>query len=153
MEDIRERLETWGIERVILGTAAVVQPKLVKDACALYNGKIACGIDAKNGQVALRGWVDVSGVSAADLAKRMEESGAAAIIYTDIAKDGMLSGPNVIASRTLAGYVSIPVIASGGIAALQDLTAVKEAGCAGAVVGKALYSGAFTLPEALQLEC
>ena len=150
--DIRERLDHWGIARCILGTVAVTEPLLVLSACVQYPGQIACGIDAKDGLVALRGWVDVSGVTAMDLARRMQESGVAAIIYTDISRDGMLSGPNVQATKRLAEHVSIPVIASGGIASLDDVALLKASGCAGAIVGKALYTGAFTLPQALHAE-
>lgn len=151
MEDIRARLEGWGVSRCILGTVAVTEPHLVKEACVQYPGKIACGIDARDGLVALRGWVDASTVIALDLAKRMEDAGVAAIIYTDIARDGMMTGPNVEATSQLAKHVSIPVIASGGIAALDDLIHLKKAGCSGAIVGKALYSKAFSLEEALRI--
>ena len=149
--DIRERLQEWGVTRCILGTAAVTEPNMMVEACIQYPGKIACGIDARDGWVALRGWVDTSGVTALELAGRMRDIGAAAVIYTDIARDGMLSGPNVEAAKRLADNVSIPVIASGGVAALGDLTKLKNAGCAGAIVGKALYAGAFTLPQALMV--
>ncbi len=151
MEDIRARLEGWGVSRCILGTVAVTEPHLVKEACVQYPGKIACGIDAREGLVALRGWVDASTVMALDLAKRMEDAGVAAIIYTDISRDGMMTGPNVEATSQLAKHVSIPVIASGGIAALDDLIQLKESGCSGAIVGKALYSKAFSLEEALRI--
>ncbi len=151
MADIRVRLEEWGAARCILGTVAVAEPHVVIKACVQYPGKIACGIDAKDGLVALRGWVDVSSVTALELARRMQESGVTAIIYTDISRDGMLAGPNVEATNHLAEYVSIPVIASGGIASLMDLENLKNAGCAGAIVGKALYSNVFTLPQALMI--
>jgi phosphoribosylformimino-5-aminoimidazole carboxamide ribotide isomerase len=151
LEGIRVRLEEWGISRCILGTAAVTKPKLMEEACLKYPGRIACGIDAKDGMVALRGWVDVSEVTALELAARMEKAGVAAIIYTDISRDGTLTGPNVAATQRLVGQGKVPVIASGGVAALDDLIELKNAGCAGAIVGKALYSGAFTLPQALAL--
>ena len=149
MGDIDKRLQEWGVSRLILGTAAVTQPEIVREACAKYPGRIACGIDAKDGMVAIRGWVDVSGVTALELAMRMQEAGVAAVIYTDILRDGMLTGPNLEATKRLAGHVSLPVIASGGIASLGDIAAVKELGCAGVIVGKALYTGAFDLKEAL----
>lgn len=152
MADIEERLHKWGAARVILGTVAVTQPELVQDACQQYPGKIACGIDAREGMVALRGWVDTSAVPALALAQRMAEAGVSAIIYTDIARDGMLSGPNVAATRRMAEQISVPVIASGGVASLADIGKVKTAGCAGVIVGKALYAGTFTLKEALLLE-
>lgn len=151
MADIDLRLHEWGVSRCILGTVAVTEPHLVEEACVQYPGKIACGIDAKDGLVAVRGWVDVSGVAALDLAKNMERSGVAAVIYTDISRDGMMSGPNVEATKRLAEHVSIPVIASGGIASLDDLKNLKSAGCAGAIVGKALYAKAFTLNDALKI--
>jgi phosphoribosylformimino-5-aminoimidazole carboxamide ribotide isomerase len=151
MNDIRERLEDWGIARCILGTAAVTEPHLVVDACAQYPGKIACGIDAKDGMVAVRGWIDVSTFTALELAKEMEKAGATAVIYTDISRDGMLSGPNVEATKRLVDRAAVPVIASGGVASLADISALKKVGCAGAIVGKALYSGAFTLPMALMV--
>lgn len=151
LTDVQARMEQWGISRCILGTAAITQPELVEKACGLYPGKIACGIDAKDGLVVIRGWVDVSNVTAVELAGRMAKAGVAAIIYTDISKDGMMTGPNVQATGELSVLINIPVIASGGIAKLDDLAMLKEAGCAGAIVGKALYSGAFTLSQALNL--
>lgn len=151
LEGIRVRLEDWGITRCILGTVAVTEPKLVEEACARYPGRIACGIDAKEGMVAVRGWVDVSEVTAPELAARMEKAGVAAVIYTDISRDGMLTGPNVAATERLVMQGNVPIIASGGIAKLSDLKELTDAGCAGAIVGKALYSGAFTLPQALGL--
>ncbi len=151
MADIDLRIHEWGVARCILGTAAVTDPHLVFDACVQYPGKIVCGIDAKDGLVAVRGWVDVSSVAAQELAKDMEKSGVAAVIYTDISRDGMLTGPNVEATKRLAEHVSIPVIASGGIASLEDLKNLKNAGCAGAIVGKALYAKAFTLNDALKI--
>lgn len=149
MANVSERLESWGITRCILGTAAVAQPEMVEEACKLYPGKIACGIDAKDGMVAIRGWVDISNMTAFKLARIMEEAGVSAIIYTDISRDGMLSGPNLDATARLVDQVSIQVIASGGIAQISDLKALKQAGCAGAIVGKAFYSGAFSLDQAL----
>jgi phosphoribosylformimino-5-aminoimidazole carboxamide ribotide isomerase len=152
LADIRLRLEEWGVARCILGTAAVTNPGLVEKACALYPQKIACGIDARDGLVALRGWVERTDVTASALARDMALAGVAAIIYTDIARDGMLTGPNVAATARLAKDTPVPVIASGGIAALPDLRALRQAGCGGAIVGKALYTGAFTLPQALEVE-
>jgi phosphoribosylformimino-5-aminoimidazole carboxamide ribotide isomerase len=151
MADIKMRLEAWGVTRCILGTIAVTEPHLAEEACVQYPRKIACGIDARDGLVAVRGWVDVSGITALDLAREMEKYGVSAVIYTDISRDGMMSGPNVEATKRLADHLTIPVIASGGIATLCDLQNLKSAGCAGAIVGKALYAKAFTLPEALSI--
>lgn len=151
MADIGLRLHEWGAARCILGTAAVTDPHLVLESCVQYPGKIVCGIDAKDGLVAVRGWVDVSCVTALDLAKEMENSGVAALIYTDISRDGMLTGPNIEATKQLVEHVSIPVIASGGIATLKDLKNLKNTDCAGAIVGKALYTKAFTLNDALKI--
>ncbi|AJE02352.1 1-(5-phosphoribosyl)-5-[(5-phosphoribosylamino)methylideneamino]imidazole-4-carboxamide isomerase [Geobacter pickeringii] len=150
-------IETYlslGIGRVILGTAAQRNPELVEEACRLFPGRIVVGIDAKNGMVAVQGWAEVTGVTAADLAKRFEGYGVAAIIYTDIARDGMMQGPNIEATRTLAEAISIPVIASGGVSSLKDienLMAIEASGIAGAITGKAVYTGAINLAEAVAL--
>ncbi len=143
-----------GIGRVILGTAAQRNPELVEEACRLFPGRIVVGIDAKNGMVAVQGWAEVTGVTAVDLAKRFEGYGVAAIIYTDIARDGMMQGPNIEATRALAEAISIPVIASGGVSSLKDienLMAIEASGIAGAITGKAVYTGAINLAEAVAL--
>jgi len=143
-----------GIGRVILGTAAQRHPELVEEACRLFPGRIVVGIDAKNGMVAVQGWAEVTGVTAVELAKRFEGYGVAAIIYTDIARDGMMQGPNIEATRALAEAISIPVIASGGVSSLQDienLMAIEASGIAGAITGKAVYTGAINLAEAVAL--
>ncbi|AAR36487.1 1-(5-phosphoribosyl)-5-[(5-phosphoribosylamino)methylideneamino]imidazole-4-carboxamide isomerase [Geobacter sulfurreducens] len=143
-----------GIGRVILGTAAQRNPELVEEACRLFPGRIVVGIDAKNGMVAVQGWAEVTGVTAVDLAKRFEGYGVAAIIYTDIARDGMMQGPNIEATRALAEAISIPVIASGGVSSLKDienLMAIETSGIAGAITGKAVYTGAINLAEAVAL--
>jgi phosphoribosylformimino-5-aminoimidazole carboxamide ribotide isomerase len=143
-----------GIGRVILGTAAQRNPELVEEACRLFPGRIVVGIDAKNGMVAVQGWAEVTGVTAVDLAKRFEGYGVAAIIYTDIARDGMMQGPNIEATRALAEAISIPVIASGGVSSLKDienLMAIEASGIAGAITGKAVYTGAIDLAEAVAL--
>ncbi|GLI38427.1 1-(5-phosphoribosyl)-5-[(5-phosphoribosylamino)methylideneamino]imidazole-4-carboxamide isomerase [Geobacter hydrogenophilus] len=143
-----------GIGRVILGTAAQRNPALVEEACRLFPGRIVVGIDAKNGMVAVQGWAEVTGVTAVDLAKRFEGYGVAAIIYTDIARDGMMQGPNIEATRALAEAISIPVIASGGVSSLKDienLMAIEASGIAGAITGKAVYTGAINLAEAVVL--
>ncbi len=143
-----------GISRVILGTAAQKKPELVKEACRLFPGRIVVGIDAKNGMVAVQGWAEVTGVSAVELAKKFEGYGVSAIIYTDIARDGMLCGPNINATRELAESISIPVVASGGVSRLkdiEDLMAIEEAGVVGVITGKAIYTGAIKLGEAIAL--
>ncbi|HKZ18120.1 MAG TPA: 1-(5-phosphoribosyl)-5-[(5-phosphoribosylamino)methylideneamino]imidazole-4-carboxamide isomerase [Geobacteraceae bacterium] len=143
-----------GVNRVILGTAAQKTPELVKEACTLFPGRIVVGIDAKNGMVAVQGWAEVTGVSAVDLARKFEGYGVSAIIYTDISRDGMLSGPNIDATRELAESISIPVIASGGVSSLKDieaLVAIEKAGVIGVITGKAIYTGAIRLAEAIAL--
>ena len=156
IRDIRtiEAYLSLGIGRVILGTAAQRNPELVEEACRLFPGRIVVGIDAKNGMVAVQGWAEVTGVTAVDLAKRFEGYGVAAIIYTDIARDGMMQGPNIEATRALAEAISIPVIASGGVSSLKDienLMAIEASGIAGAITGKAVYTGAINLAEAVAL--
>jgi len=143
-----------GIGRVILGTAAQRNPALVEEACRLYPGRIVVGIDAKNGMVAVQGWAEVTGVTAVELARKFEGFGVAAIIYTDISRDGMMQGPNIDATRELAESVAIPVIASGGVSSLRDienLMAVEFAGVTGVITGKAIYTGAISLAEAIAL--
>jgi phosphoribosylformimino-5-aminoimidazole carboxamide ribotide isomerase len=143
-----------GLSRVILGTAAQRNPELVKEACNKFPGRVVVGIDARNGMVAVQGWAEVTGVTAVELAKQFEGYGVAAIIYTDIARDGMLQGPNLEATRALAEAVSIPVIASGGVSTLKDienLMAIEQYGVTGVITGKAVYTGAIRLAEAIQL--
>jgi len=143
-----------GLSRVILGTAAQRNPELVKEACAKFPGRIVVGIDAKNGMVAVQGWAEVTGISAVDLARKFEGYGVAAIIYTDIARDGMLQGPNLEATKALAEAISIPVIASGGVSTLKDienLMAIEQYGVTGVITGKAVYTGAIRLAEAIAL--
>lgn len=141
-----------GLARVILGTVAVEQPDLVRAAAAAFPGKVAVGIDARGGMVATRGWAEDTGIDATDLARRYEDAGVAAIIYTDINRDGAMEGPNVEATAALARAVAIPVIASGGVSSLADLVALRETGViAGAISGRALYDGAIDLGAALAL--
>jgi len=143
-----------GIGRVILGTVAKENPQLVAEACRLFPGRIVVGIDAKDGLVAVRGWADVTGKQASELAKEMEGFGVAAIIYTDIARDGMLQGPNIEATRALAESISIPVIASGGVSSLRDienLISIEASGVVGVITGKAIYTGALDLRDAVEL--
>ncbi|MEW5746914.1 MAG: 1-(5-phosphoribosyl)-5-[(5-phosphoribosylamino)methylideneamino]imidazole-4-carboxamide isomerase [Nitrospirota bacterium] len=146
-----DRLIALGVNRVILGTVAVQNPELVKEAAKKYPGSVLVGIDAKNGRVAVKGWVEVTDTDAKELALKMQDFGAAGIIYTDISKDGMMTGPNVEATGEMVGALAIPVIASGGISSLQDiknLLAIKNLW--GAITGKALYSGSLDLEEAIK---
>ncbi len=142
-----------GVSRVILGSAAVRDPALVRDACGRFPGRVAVGIDARDGRVAVEGWAETSSVAAHDLALRMQDAGAAAIIYTDIARDGMLTGVNIEATVTLAGGLTVPVIASGGLAGLDDLRALRTAAegtcIEGVIAGRALYDGRLDPPAAL----
>jgi phosphoribosylformimino-5-aminoimidazole carboxamide ribotide isomerase len=152
-----ESIAFWlgeGVKRVILGTAAVRNPDLVREACTRFPGKIAVGIDAKDGRVAVEGWAQTSELSAIDLARRFEDTGVAAIIYTDIGRDGMLTGLNLDATAELARSVSIPVIASGGLAGIDDvgrLLTPAYAIIAGAIAGRALYDGRLDAKAALAL--
>lgn len=149
-----DKLLSMGVQRVILGSTAVKNPQLVAEACRLYPGHIAVGIDAKNGDVAIEGWGQGSGVTAVELAKRMAAYGVDKIIYTDISRDGMLSGVNVEATAALARACGVEIIASGGVASLEDIRRVKAAegdGVTGCIIGKAIYTGAVDLREALAL--
>ena len=140
-----------GIARVILGTVAVENPALVREAARAFPGKVAVGIDARKGRVATKGWATETGVIATGLAKGYEDAGVAAIIYTDIDRDGAMQGPNVEATEALARAVTIPVIASGGVSRLEDLIALRDTGViAGAISGRALYDGAIDLSAALR---
>ena len=145
---------TAGVRRVILGTAAVKDPALVRDACRAFPERVVVGIDARGGRVAVEGWAEVSDLSALDLARRFEDAGVAAIVYTDIERDGALQGVNVAATAALAEALTIPVIASGGVASLDDiadLKAVEAQGVAGAIIGRALYDGRIEPEAALAL--
>jgi phosphoribosylformimino-5-aminoimidazole carboxamide ribotide isomerase len=147
--------EAWlaaGVTRIILGSAAVKDPDFARAACRAFPGRVALGIDARDGFVATEGWAETSSTTAVDLAQAFEGSGAAAIIYTDIARDGMLSGVNVTATAALARAVTMPVIASGGVAATDDIVALKAEGVvAGAILGRALYDGRVDPAAALAL--
>ena len=143
-----------GVARVVLGTAAVSYPDLVQQAASSFAGLIAVGIDARQGQVAVRGWAETTEMSAVDLAHRFEDAGVSAIVYTDIERDGLLKGLNITATLALANAVSIPVIASGGLASLADVERLLEPDCAileGAIAGRALYDGRLDATEALAL--
>jgi phosphoribosylformimino-5-aminoimidazole carboxamide ribotide isomerase len=153
----RAAIEGWlgkGVARVIIGTAAVSDPALVKAAAKEFPGQVAVGLDARDGKVAVEGWAETSELSALDIARRFEDAGVAAIIYTDVARDGMLKGLNLDATIALADAVSIPVIASGGLASIDDVRALLQPRArklAGAIAGRALYSGALDAAEALRL--
>jgi phosphoribosylformimino-5-aminoimidazole carboxamide ribotide isomerase len=142
-----------GVRRVILGTVAVEQPQLVGELCAEFPGRILVGIDARNGKVATRGWLETSEVLATELAQKMAELGAAEIIYTDIHRDGTMEGPNLESLREIANAISIPVIASGGVSSIADLLsllALEPIGVKSAIVGRAIYTGDILLKEAIQ---
>jgi phosphoribosylformimino-5-aminoimidazole carboxamide ribotide isomerase len=150
-------IEGWlgkGVNRVIIGTAAVRDPALVKEAAKKYPKRIAVGLDAKNGKVAVEGWAETSELSALDLARRFEDAGVAAIVYTDVARDGMLKGINWDATIELADAISIPVIASGGFASMDDVKAMidpRAKKLEGAISGRALYDGRIDSAEALRM--
>ena len=148
-------IERWldrGLTRVILGTVAVENPDLVREAAKAFPNQVAVGLDARNGRVATRGWAEETDVMVTDLAKSFEDAGIAAIIYTDILRDGAMKGPNIDATAALARAVDIPVIASGGVSSLADLKALKETNViSGAISGRALYDGAIDLAEAMAL--
>jgi phosphoribosylformimino-5-aminoimidazole carboxamide ribotide isomerase len=149
------RIEDWlakGIRRVILGTIALTKPALVREACKRFPGRVAVGIDARGGKVATEGWVKTSETTAEDLARAFADAGVAAIIYTDIDRDGALQGVNVAATAALARATAIPVIASGGVAGLADVEALKADGrIAGVVIGRALYDGRIDATAALKV--
>jgi phosphoribosylformimino-5-aminoimidazole carboxamide ribotide isomerase len=141
-----------GINRIILGTVAIENPSLVREACSRYPGQIIIGIDARNGRVAVKGWVEITPTDAKDLAKDSAARGAAGIIYTDIATDGMMTGPNIKAIEEMVRTVTVPVIASGGISSLQDIKRLLQIeGLWGAITGKAIYEGSLDLREAIEI--
>ena len=150
-------VEGWlgkGVDRVIIGTAAVRNPALVKEAAKKYPDRVAVGLDARDGKVAVEGWAETSELTALDIARRFEDAGVAAIIYTDVSRDGMLKGLNLDATVALADAISIPVIASGGLASLEDISALLEPRARrldGAIAGRALYDGRLNPAEALKL--
>jgi len=149
-----ERWLALGVRRVILGTVAVKNPGLVREACRAFPGRVVLGIDARGGKVAVEGWAEVSEITALELARRFEDAGAAAIVYTDIDRDGALQGANVEATRALAEALDTPVIASGGVASLDDLAAflaIAHVGIEGVISGRALYDGRIDPKSALAL--
>jgi phosphoribosylformimino-5-aminoimidazole carboxamide ribotide isomerase len=151
------QIETWldqGIRRVILGTVALRNPALVREACRAFPGRIAVGIDAKGGRVAVEGWAETSDLSATDLARRFSDAGVSAIIFTDVDRDGILKGLNIDSTLELARAVPIPVIASGGLASMDDIQRLLQPDCRileGAISGRALYDGRINVSEALGL--
>lgn len=148
IEDIENKL-ALGVRRVILGTVAVKNPEIVKEAVEKFGDAIAVGIDAKNGMVAVSGWEEVSEVSAVDLCVKMRDYGVKTIIYTDISKDGMMSGPNIEATKEIVDATGIDIIASGGVSGMNDLENVDKINAHGAIIGKALYTGTINLKEAV----
>ena len=152
-----DTIDDWlarGVRRVILGTAALTDPGLVKAACKAHPGRVAVGIDARDGLVAVEGWAEVSELTALDLARRFEDAGVAAIIFTDIGRDGVMQGPNLRATLDLARAVSIPVIASGGVSSMADLEDLKAQGgglLEGVISGRAVYDGKIDMPAAVTL--
>ncbi|MHB0868310.1 MAG: 1-(5-phosphoribosyl)-5-[(5-phosphoribosylamino)methylideneamino]imidazole-4-carboxamide isomerase [Chloroflexota bacterium] len=150
LRSIQQVLET-GVDRVILGTAAVETPSLVKQACALYGDRVAVALDARNGIVMTHGWTEASGESALEVATRMINLGAARLVYTDITRDGTLTEPNFDAINQLATSVGVPVIASGGVSRAEQLVRLRNLGVEGAVVGRALYTGDIKMADLRQL--
>ncbi len=150
-------VEAWlgkGVDRVIIGTAAVRDPEFVKQAAKKFHGRVAVGLDARDGKVAVQGWAETSELSALEIARRFEDAGVSAIIYTDIARDGLLKGINLDATLALAEAISIPVIASGGLASIEDIKALlspRASRLAGAIAGRALYDGRLDPAKALKL--
>lgn len=145
-----------GVQRAILGTAALRDPELVREAARRYPDQIVVGIDARDGHVAVEGWLETSETTAVEMARRFEDAGVAALVHTDIARDGMLGGPNLDATGALADAVSIPVIASGGVGSVEDIrraSALAHRGVAGVIVGRALYTGDLELAAGLEAAC
>lgn len=152
--DTVERYLSLGVKRVVLGTIAHKQPSLLEAACKMFPGRIVVGIDARDGMVAVEGWKETTAMQAADLAKTIADKGVEAIIFTDIKRDGMMSGPNIESTRALAAATDIPVIASGGVTTLdhiRELLRLESCGVKGIIVGRALYEGSINLKEALGL--
>lgn len=148
MKDIEDRINA-GASRVIIGTAAVKNPELVKEAAEKFGDKIAVGVDAKNGMVAISGWEEISDVTAVDLCLKMKEYGVNTVIYTDISKDGMMSGPNIEFTKDLIEKTGMDIIASGGVSKMEDIENVNNINAAGVIIGKALYNGALNLKDVI----
>ncbi|MCO6047694.1 1-(5-phosphoribosyl)-5-[(5-phosphoribosylamino)methylideneamino]imidazole-4-carboxamide isomerase [Aeoliella sp. ICT_H6.2] len=141
----------FGLDRLVVGTSAIKRPDWFRQTCQQFPGKLVLGIDARDGLVATDGWLETSSVSAIELARQFEDEPLAAIVYTDIATDGMMSGPNVRAMQEMQAAVNVPVVASGGVTTIKDVRALAEAGLAAAIIGRALYEGAFELSEAIEV--
>lgn len=152
IERIDDYLHDPKVARVILGTSAITQPELLMEAVEKYGNRIAVGIDAKDGRVAIRGWVEKTQTDSVEFGKRLYSMGVDTVIYTDITRDGMLSGPNISATRVMIDETGLNIIASGGISTLKDIESVKRIGAAGAIIGQALYTGAMKLRDALEYE-
>ena len=150
MGDIERRLSS-GVSRVILGTAAVRNPGLVRDAVREFDGRVAVGVDSKNGRVAVSGWSEVSSVAAEDLCVRMRDAGVSVVIHTDIASDGMMRGPDLESAGRIIALGGLNVIVSGGVASMDDLRAAREIGAGGVIIGRALYRGSISLAEAVKI--
>ena len=148
-----ETIESWlngGVERLVVGTRALKEPEWMRDMCRRYPGRLVLGIDARDGRVATDGWLQVSSIDAIELALQLADEPLAAIVYTDIARDGMLQGPNFDAMQQMQRQVRLPVIASGGVTSADDVRRLAEVGMAGCIIGRALYEGRLTLDEALR---
>lgn len=141
-----------GIDRVIIGTRAVEDPDFIKEMSRLYPGKIAIAVDAKGDRIVKRGWVDSSGTSVIDFCKNMEENGASTLIYTDVSRDGMLTGPNLEVLKKIQSAVSTDIIASGGVSGKDDLKKIHQMGLYGVITGKAFYEGVLSLEEMFEME-
>ena len=151
MDKIKRMLDEYGAERVIIGTAAVENEDLLQHAVSKYGNRIVAGIDANQGKAAIKGWVEKTGISAVELGLKVKEMGIETAVYTDISKDGMLTGPNIKETREMILNTGLNIIASGGISCHQDLQLIKETGAVGAIIGKALYTGSIKLPDALKV--
>ncbi|HUT91704.1 MAG TPA: 1-(5-phosphoribosyl)-5-[(5-phosphoribosylamino)methylideneamino]imidazole-4-carboxamide isomerase [Thermoguttaceae bacterium] len=149
-EDVIAKLLELGIERIVVGTRALKEPDWFRRTCRKFPGKLVVGIDARDGRVATDGWLETSDVAAVDLARQFEGEPVAAIVYTDIATDGMLVGPNVSAMAEMQAAVDVPVVASGGITTAEDVARLAAVPMAGCIIGRALYEGRLTLPEAIR---
>lgn len=150
-DDIEIRLEEIGVERVILGTVATSDPELVKEVCKRWPGRIVLGLDIRNGVIAVRGWKTDVDMKPEDLLMEMQAIGIDTVVFTDISRDGLLGGPNVELTHSIIQKSRMNVIGSGGISSLEDIHSLKDAGCAGAILGRALYTGAFSLKDALAI--
>lgn len=151
MDDLDIRMQNLGVSRAVIGTAAAEDPDFVAKACRKYPGKIAVGIDSRDGMATTRGWVQSAGIRAVDLALQMKDVGVTTIIYTDISRDGMMMGPNIINIRNMVQETGLDVIASGGISSLNDIHEMADIGCAGVIMGRSLYEHRFRLEDAIDL--